>query len=146
MPEVKKMGLYNDDFEKQNDGTKSGLKFPAIFISFPEGCTYVENASGVQRTEDFIIRFHIGTKVYDEKLVFELFDLKEKIYRTFQKWQPTNASTMNRVQETPDEFRGNYYVFQQDFQTNLVAPSKFIENDRTPITLTPKIDAKFIKP
>ena len=143
LPEIKKVGLYNDDFEKQNDGTKSGLKFPAMFISFPEGCTWTANSSGVQRTEDFIVRFHIGTKHYTDAAILDLFDLKEKIFRTFHKWQPTGGSSMNRSSETPDELRGNYYVFEQDFIINLISSSKFIENERVPITLTPQISATF---
>jgi len=140
LPEIKRIGLFNDDFEKQNDGVKSGLKFPALFVSFPEGCTYVDNASGVQRSDDFIIRFHIGLKFYNDDTVLQIFDLKEKIYKIFHKWQPSNASTMKRVAETPDELRGNFYVFEQDYLTNIIDSTKFIENDRVAVTLTPKID------
>ena len=139
IPEIKKTGLFNDDFEKQNEGTKSGLKFPALFVSFPDGCTYLESTSGVQRTDTFTVRFHIGTKHQTDKDVLTVFDLKEKLYRAFHKWQPSNASSFSRTAEIPDEFRGNYYVFQQDYKTDLVANSKYIENERIPITLTPEI-------
>lgn len=139
LPEILAFGLFNDNFEKQNDGVKSGLKFPALFVSFPEGCTYLNNVSGVQRSEDFIVRFHIGTKHSNDDDILDVFDLKEKIYRTFHKWQPVNASTFSRISEIPDELRGNFYVFEQDFTTNLVAPSKFIENGRVPVTLIPSI-------
>lgn len=139
LPEIKKHGLFNDDFEKQNDGTKSGLKFPALFVSFPEGCSWIPNTSGVQRTEDFIVRFHIGAKFQTDKSVLDIFDLKEKIFRTFHKWQPENGSSFARSTENPDELRGNFYVFEQDYTLNLISSSKFIENERVSVTLAPKI-------
>ena len=140
-PEIKKMGLFNDDFEKQNDGTKSGLKFPAVFISFPDGCEWIPNASGIQRTQDFRVRFHIGTKHMTDADVLNVFDLKEKFYLNFHKWQPQNGSSFVRLSEMPDEMRGNFYVFEQDYTTNLISSTKFIENDRIPVLLTGKISA-----
>ena len=142
LPEIKKVNLFNDDFEKQNEGVKSTLKFPALFVSFPEGCTYIQNGSGVQRSDDFIVRFHIGLKFYDEKSVLEIFDLKEKIFGIFQGWQPQNASSFNRQSETPDEFRGNHYVFIQDYLVNIIDSTNFIENKRIPVTLSPKIQGE----
>ena len=143
LPEFKKVGLFNDDFEKQNDGTKSGLKFPAIFVSFPEGCEWVPNASGVQRTEDFVVRFHIADKFMTDKTVLDIFDLKERVFEVFHKWQPTGAGSFSRDTEIPSSQRGNFYVFEQDFTTNLISSTKFIENERVPITLVPNITPEF---
>ena len=139
LPEVKKVGLFNDDFEKQNDGIKSGLNFPAVFVSFPDGCEWIPNVSGVQRTEDFRVKFHIGAKFYNDASVLDIFDLKEKMFETFHKWQPENGSSFVRGVEMPDENRGNFYVFEQEFSTNLISSSKYIRNNRIPVMLGSKI-------
>ena len=135
LPEFKKVALYNNDFDKQNDGTKSGLNFPALFISFPQSIEYQDGTSGVQRSDDFVVRFYIGEKFATDKDVLDIFDLKQKVYTVFNGWKPSKASTFRRRSEETDEDRGGFYVFAQDYVTNLIDDETFVEKSRIPVTL-----------
>ena len=136
LPEFKKVGLFNDDFTKQDEGEKAGLNFPAIFLSFPEGVIYENDGSGVQRSEDFLVRFVMSEKFLTDKKVLEIFDLKQKVYRVFNGWKPSKGSTFRRYSEQPDENRSGFYVFEQVYITKLIDDETFIENKRIPVTLT----------
>lgn len=126
LPEFKKYGLFNEDFDKSDDGSGRGINFPAIFLSFPEDITFQDNGAGVQKTDEFIIRFHIAMKIVSEKKVLEVFDLKQSVYSVFHRFTPEGFSTMSRVSENTDEDRRNYYVYIQDYTIKGVDDTKFV--------------------
>ena len=131
LPDVKHVGLFNDDFTKLDEGTKASFTFPAIFLSFPEDLLYIPTGSGVQQTEEFRVRLHIADKYMSETNVLDLFDLKQSVYSTFQGFSPnTAAGSMTRISETADESRRGYYVFLQDYSVKLVDDTKFINKQR----------------
>lgn len=145
LPEILKTGLYNEDYAKADQGTKSGLNFPAAFLSFPEEVQYRDTSSGVQETYDFTVRFLIGVKVVNEDAVFRAFDLKDKFFKTFHNWQPQGSSSFTRVSEFTDEDRPGYYIFTQDYRTRLLDTAKFIENDRVEASVdTLQVDGELI--
>ena len=136
LPNIRFKGLYNLDFDKRDEGTKASFDFPAIFVSFPEEVEYINYGSGVQHTGEFIVRLYIAQKHMTEKSILDIYDLKQSVFNAFQSWQPVKASTFNRIAETTDESRTNYYVFIQDYTTKLVDDEKYILNDKTEFTIS----------
>jgi hypothetical protein len=130
LPEIKKYGLFNDQFNKNDNGEVEQINFPAMFLSFPDELTYVANGSGVQKTDEFVIRFYIGMKFVNESGVLDIFDLKQKVFGIFNGWSATDIGTMTRIAEQTDEDRNNYYVFIQDYTANLIDTTDFIECNR----------------
>ena len=134
LPEVKKVGIYNQDFEKMETGEKHLFNFPAIFLSFPEVVSYSNYSSGVQNTNEFTIRLLIADKYFTDEDVLNIFDLKQKVYSKFHKFSPvTAASSMERIAETTDENRRGFYIFEQDYTVRLQDSTKYILNDRVEV-------------
>ena len=134
LPQIKKYGLFNDDFDKMDQGTRSGAIYPAMFLSFPESVTYSDTGSGNQKTEEFTLRFQIGVKVKTDDNVLDAFDLKQEVFKTFHKWKPDGASSLTRILEETDESRGGIYVFIQDYSLVLTDSEKYINNERTEVS------------
>lgn len=135
LPEVKKVGIYNQDFDKMEAGEKHLFNFPAIFLSFPESVEYQNYSSGVQNTGEFTIRLLIADKYFTDEDVLNIFDLKQKVYTKFHKFSPVaSTSSMERVSESTDENRKNFYVFEQDYTVRIQDSEKYILNDRIEVT------------
>lgn len=134
LPEVKKFGVFNQDFDKMESGEKHLFNFPAIFLSFPEPVEYSNYSSGVQNTDEFVIRLFIADKYVTDEDVLNIFDLKQKVYSKFHKYSPvTAASSMERISETTDESRRGIYIFEQDYTVRLQDSTKYILNDRVEV-------------
>ena len=131
LPEIKKVGIFNDDFNKHENGTGNQINFPAIFLSFPEQTTYENKNLGLQETEDFVFRLNIGMKFTTDKDILNIFDLKQKVYSIFQKFQPENCSSVFRIAESTDEDRTGFYVFEQDYETRMIDKAASIYRDGT---------------
>ena len=146
LPEVKKTGVFNQDFDRMDDGSIASFNYPAIFLSFPEDVSYLSTASGVQKTDEFIIRLYIANKYVTEKNVLDIFDLKQKVFTKFHAFSPvTAASSMERISETADESRQGIYIFMQDYSVKLIDDSNYILNKRVlvdPWTLGVETDVK----
>lgn len=136
LPQFKKVALYNNDFDLQDEGSASPFYFPALFVSFPESVTYNDTGSGNQTTNDFRVRLYIADKFNTDTTVLNIFDLKQEVYKVFHKWQPSNATSFMRIEENTDESRTNYYVFSQDYTTSLRDSDKNIINDRVEVQVT----------
>ena len=102
LPEVKKTGLFNNSFDKIREGQLSGIQLPSIYVSFPNGCTYVNQTSGVQRSDEFIVRLNIGFRILSNDKILDAFDFKDEVFKAFHKWQPLMTSSFERVAETAD--------------------------------------------
>ena len=144
LPEVKAFGVFNNTFERISQGDENGVRLPAIYLSFPEGIEYQQNGSGAQRSETFTIRFNIGFRILDDKNVLDIFDFKEKVFEAFHKFQPSGSGSFERIAEAADELHGNIYVFQVDFKTNIISTSRFVDNDRIPVTVAGEVSAKYV--
>ena len=129
LPEIKRSGLFNDQFQKYEDGLIDAINFPAMFLSFPDEVTYLANGSGVQKSDDFTIRFYIGMKFVTDSDVLDIFDLKQRVYNVFNKFQPSSSGSMSRISEGTDEDRNGFYVFTQDYKAQLIDTETFVENE-----------------
>ena len=61
-------------------------------------------------------------------------DLKQEVFKVFHGWGDTNIKTFSRIFEETDEDRTNYYVFIQDYNTNITDASNYIDQG-TEVTL-----------
>jgi len=140
LPQFKTVDLYNDQFTKQDEGSIDSFRFPALFISFPDGATYKDYTAGVQTSADVTVRFYIADELTKSRLsigktVLEVLDLKQTVFSKFQGWSDTGIKTFSRIFEETDEDRTNYYVFVQDYKAGVIDASKYTDQG-TPVTLT----------
>jgi hypothetical protein len=130
LPEFKTVDLFNDQFNNADQGLDNPVRFPALFVSFPEGAEYTNRGAGVQQSDDIIVRFHIGQEMTAErvgKTVLEVMDMKQRVYNVFQNYAAPFIKTFDRIREDPDEARSNYYVFLQDYKAGIIDSSKYVD-------------------
>ena len=140
LPEFKTVEIFNNNFDKNEQGLNDIVKFPALFIGFPEGVSYSDNGAGTQLSEELVLRFYIATSITkgrasNNTTVLDLFDLKQKVYNTFQGYKTDGISTFKRRYEETDEDRTNYYVFVQDWTTNILDDTKYVNGGGQEVTL-----------
>lgn len=141
LTQFKTVDLYNDDFNKAEQGLKDLVKFPAFYVSFPEGVNYADNGAGVQKTEEVVIRFYIAKsmtkgRTSNSSTVLDLLDLKQQVYEAFQGYKSNGFSSFKRRYEEMDEDRTNYYVFIQEYTTEIIDDSKYIDGGATEHQIT----------
>ena len=139
LPQFKTVDLYNDQFDKQDEGVIDSFAFPALFISFPEGANYTNYTAGVQKNQDLVVRFYICDKLTKSRLsinktVLEIFDLKQLVHSKFQGFSGVGFSGFTRIYEEPDESRRNYYNFIQDYSVTINDSSNYVDQG-TAVTL-----------
>ena len=138
LPQFKTVDLFNDQFNKADAGKSNPIRFPALFVSFPEGAQYADLSAGLQETEDLTVRFYISQGMTNEtvgKTILEVMDLKQVVYSKFQGYGSDYIKTFHRINEEADEERTSYYVFIQDYSTAVIDISKYIQEGET-VTLT----------
>jgi len=141
LPEFKTVALFNDDFNKNEQGLTDIIKFPALFIGFPEGVTFDDGGAGVQKTSEVVLRFYIAKsltkgRASNNTTVLDLLDLKQRVYKTFQGYKANGFNTLKRRYEETDEARTNYYVFIQDYTTDILDDTKYVDGGATTHQIT----------
>ncbi len=127
LPEIKTKGLYNDQFNKSDEGKIDSFPKPAIFIGFPDQVEYKDRGSMVQTTENFRVRFYISIDMFKAEGL-EIFDLKQKVYSVFQGYKLDGFGRFVRRNEQADEDRTNYYILIQDYETSAIDSEVFYLN------------------
>lgn len=138
LPEFKTVDLFNEQFDNADNGVSNPIRFPALFISFPDGATYGSKGAGIQQSDDLVVRFYIAQTMTQErvgKTVLEVMDMKQRVYNVFQNYAEPFIKTFSRIKEEPDESRTNYYVFVQDYNAGVIDASKYV-NEGSEHTLT----------
>jgi hypothetical protein len=149
LPQFKTVDLFNNQFDKQDEGGVDSFAFPALFVSFPDGVDYLDFTAGVQRTKELTVRFYIADKLTKSRLsisktVLEIMDLKQAVFFAFNGFSSAYIKRFSRIHEEPDENRKNYYIFIQDYKTDFTDVSKYVDNLGPTVTLTPVIDSELI--
>jgi hypothetical protein len=139
LPQFKTVDIYNDQFTKQDAGSIDSFRFPALFISFPDGADYNEKTAGVQQSTDLTVRFYIADELTKSRLglnktVLEIMDLKQAVFTKFQGFSVPYIQTFTRIFEETDEDRTNYYIFVQDYKTGVIDAANYVDQG-TEVTL-----------
>jgi len=130
LTEFKTVDLFNNQFVNADQGLDNPIRFPALFISFPDGAEYTNRGAGVQQSDDITVRFHIAQEMTVERTgrtVLEVMDMKQRVYNVFQNYAAPFIKTFDRVREEPDEARTNYYVFLQDYKAGIIDSSRYVD-------------------
>ena len=132
LPQFKTVDLYNEQFDKQDNGLIDSFRFPALFVSFPDGANYENYTSGVQHALDIRVRFYIADELTKSRLsigktVLEVLDLKQEVFKVFHGSGAAYIKSFLRVYEETDESRKNYYVFVQDYYTGVIDATNYID-------------------
>ena len=140
LPQFKTVDIYNDQFSKQDGALIDSFRFPALFVSFPDGANYADYTAGVQQSVDLTVRFYIADQLTKSRLslnktVLEIMDLKQSVFSKFQGWSSTSIKSFSRIYEETDENRTNYYIFIQDYKTGVTDATKYVDQGAE-VTLT----------
>lgn len=125
VPELKFIQMYNNQFLQIEDGTVYAFPFPCVFIEFVNENEIKQLGGGYQIYDPLTIRVHIGQDYYDATDgTFEqnlaIFDLRTKVFRALQKFEPTGAVQFIRYSESQDYQHTNVYHYIQDYKTNYI--------------------------
>jgi hypothetical protein len=137
LPEIKHRALYNDQFNKLDEGGIDEFPKPCIFVSFPDPVEFMDQGAGVQRTGELRVRLYIGYNVFNTKGEdLGVFDLKQKIFTIFNGVKIDGYERFIRRSEQTDEDRTNYYVFIQDYSINVIDSDAYILNKRIEVLIS----------
>lgn len=121
--EITYVRMFNNQFENAvQENNTYDFPFPCVFIEFINEQQPKQLGAGYQLYEPLVVRCHIGMNeldaadgTLDQNL--NIFDLKDKVYKALQKFEPTGASVFIRTSEQQDYNHGNIYIWQMDFTT-----------------------------
>lgn len=139
LTQFKTVDLYNSQFDNLDNGLIDSFRFPALFISFPDGSQYVNQSGRIQKFTT-TVRFYIADELTKSRLsisktVLDVFDLKQAVFNVFGNFQDTgtneNFSSFERFREEADEDRTNYYVFVQDYRVEVTDPDTWVQQGTT---------------
>ena len=148
LPQFKTVDLYNDQFTKQDSGLIDSFRFPALFLSFPDGAQYKDLSAGVQRSADVTVRFYIADELTKSRLsmnktVLEVMDLKQEVFKVFNGFSGSGIASFSRIFEETDEQRTNHYIFVQDYKTSVTDSETYVDQGAQ-VTLTADLTTELI--
>ena len=132
VPEVLHMAIFNDQINRlqniqpEGDYSQDCYAFarPAIFVEFLNPNEVIQLGQGVQMYDPLIIRIHLIHDNFhnggDMDMDLAIFDLKDKVFKALQKFEPTGSGLLIRTAEEQDYDHGNIYHWIMDFTTTYV--------------------------
>lgn len=112
LPEIKKVGLYNNQFE--NESTENAFGYPCVFIQFQSN-GFKELTNGVQQF-DMTITTHLGFESYKDEDT-DILRLKQDLFKVVNRFRNENFSRLLRVEDRPNYNHNNIQVFETDYNT-----------------------------
>lgn len=141
--EVQFIHVYNSQFDLMENQESYSFPFPCVFIEFVAQNEIQQLGGGYQIFDPLMINVHIGHNLYDAgdgtmEQNLDIFDLRTKIFKALNKFEPNGAVQFIRVSETQDTNHKSVYHFIQTYKTN------YIDNSRSEpvngVTTTPPTD------
>jgi hypothetical protein len=129
VPELLQISVYNNQFQSLEDRDIYSFPFPCAFVEFVNENESSQLGNGVQIFDPLYVKIHIGHTFYNgenQEENLDVFDLKDKIYKALQKFEPDGAVAFIRSSETQDYDHTDVYHFVQTYTTNYV---DFIMNE-----------------
>lgn len=125
VPEVTFVQMWNNQFNDLEEGSVYSFPFPCIFIEFVNENEIKQLGQGYQIYDPLTVRVHIGHDFYNNtdgtmEQDLAVMDLKQKVYKALQKFEPTGAVQFIRYSESQDYNHTNIYHFIQDYKTNYI--------------------------
>lgn len=126
-PLIKFCQVWNSQTTLEIEGHTYDFEKPAVFVEFISPNTIEQLGNGDQIYNDLIVRLHIVHEFYNaidgngiEEQDLTIFDLSGACYQYLNKFEPTQAVAMVRVNESQQYNHKNVYEYLQDYKTNLV--------------------------
>jgi hypothetical protein len=126
IPEITYVRMFNNQFEKAvNDNSTYDFPFPCVFVEFINDQEPKQLGAGVQIYEPLFIKFYLGVNELDSASGtldqnLSIFDLKDKLYKALQKFEPTKAGMFIRTAEEQDYDHTNIYIWNQTYKTSYI--------------------------
>lgn len=109
--------LFNNQFESMEDQNEQTFPNLSIFIEYLKPVDIITGGSGVQ-WYDVTVRFHLYLITYLLEDL-QILQYKTDLHKALQGHFPTNCSSLNRINEEPDQNRNSYIVWCMDYQTQI---------------------------
>lgn len=122
VPECKFIAMWNNQVERLQEGKDYSFLTPAVLIEFPVDAPCDQVGNGVRVFDPYPIIFHIVDNRLDNydgtmEENFEVFRVKQKVYKAFQLFKTPGSSSFNCTSEGADNDHNNVYHFLQTFTT-----------------------------
>ena len=114
--------LWNNQIERQDDGSGYVFPRPAAFVEVVNAATYEVIGLGF-RTADLAFRIHLVHDYYngdDFEQDLIIFDLRDKILLSLSQYCPTACTPMNCIREEMEYDHDNTVHYILDFVTGFV--------------------------
>lgn len=125
--ELKTIRVYNNQFDLVEDQQIYSFAWPCAFIEIVNEQPAHQLGAGFQVFDPVIVRIHIGHEYYNgdgtQEENLDVFDLKDKVYKALQKFEPDGASAFFRSAENQDYTHTNLYHYIMDFTTTWIDSS-----------------------
>lgn len=128
-PLFKHIRVWNNQLELERADPNNQLSYPkpALFIELANTSDIQQMGAGAQIYNDLRVRLHIIHEHYNEYTngnIFDedvkVFDIAQQLYYAINKYEPSGAVAMVRINEELDFNHDNLYHLVQEYATNLV--------------------------
>ena len=116
------VGVFNNQIERKRDGTGYVYATPAIFVEvLPDSGGHISMGATAY---DLTLRIHVEhahlntEDSLDQNLL--VFDLRDKVIRQLNGFQPTGCSPMCLITEQQNHDHANTYVLLIDYRTHYI--------------------------
>ena len=126
IPEITYVRVFNNQFlNAVTENETYDFPMPCVFVEFINEQEPKQLGEGVQIYEPLLIKLHLGVNELDSSdgnldQNLAIFSLKDKLFRTMNKFEPDKASVFVRVSEFQDYDHTNIYVFTQTYKTTWI--------------------------
>lgn len=142
VPEITYVRIFNNQFENAvNENNTYDFPMPCVFVEFENVNEPKQLGAGFQIYEPLYVKLHLGVNELDSSdgnldQNLNIFDLKDKLYKAMQKFEPNKASIFIRSSEEQDYDHTNIYVWKQTYRTTYI--DGLMEEPQNPTYTTPE--------
>lgn len=117
LPEIKHIGLYNNQFERSNglNPSENAFLYPCVFIQFSQS-DFKDLSLGVQQF-NLTVTTHLGFESYKNEDT-DVLRLKQDLYKVVQRFRNGYFARLSRIAERQDFDHNNIQVYVTDYLTS----------------------------
>ena len=142
IPEITYVRMFNNQLENAvNNNITYDFPIPCVFVEFDNPNEPKQLGNGFQIYEPLNVILHLVANELDSAdgnldQNLNIFDLKDKLYKVMQKFEPNKASIFIRSAEEQDYDHANIYVWKQTYRTTYI--DGLMEEPINPTYTTPE--------